>query len=159
MATLTDLQPDLVVVSSDQIGPLLAVEVKLAAWDLDQVENRLGEFMDRVGCPIGLIVTPKRILLYRNTFREPVLKRLGDFLFEPDPAGWLPAAQELNPQARSFYFERAVQDWLESLSQPSVRAALPDSLREAFESYVVPALLQGELRVTGPRKAARSSGS
>ncbi len=130
-------------------------------WDLDRAEERLSEYMDKVGCPIGLIVTPKRILLYRNTFRAPVLKRLGDYRFEPIPESWQAALNDSVPmgaQARAFHFERAVQEWLAGLVQPSERAMLPPGLAEAFEEYVVPALLQGELRVAGPRLPAESPG-
>lgn len=160
MASLTQLQPDLVVVSNDQIDILLAVEVKAGEpWDLERAEKRLAEYMVKVGCPVGLLLTPKHILLYRNAYSGLELKRIGDFQYQPIPAGWEgalvsgPAGQE-----RGFLFERAVQNWLESLVQPSERSALPPDLGEAFEQFVVPALLQGELRVTS-RRARMIAGS
>jgi hypothetical protein len=161
MASLTELQPDLIVASSDRIDILLAVEVKATElWDVELAEKRLAEYMDKVGCPVGLIVTPKRILLYRNSYRLPVLQRIGDFPYEPLPPGWQGTlAANLPSATRAFLFERAVQTWLEGLVHPSVRASLPDDLAEAFDQFVVPALLQGELGATGPRRDLEQVGS
>lgn len=152
MATLTDHHPDLVVLSNELLEYTLAVEVKAGeAWDLDRTENRLGTFMEQVSCPVGLIITPKQILVYRNTYQEPTLKRIGEFQFEPDRYDWHAALNGPPGQERAFLFERAVQDWLDGLVNPGERALLPKGLRECFDQYVVPSLLQGELRVTGPR--------
>ena len=152
MATANYLHPDLVVLSNELLEYTLAVEVKAGeAWDLELTESRLGDFMERVGCPVGLIVTPRRVLLYRNTYQEPTLKRIGDFQYEPDRYDWQAALSGPRGQERAFLFERAVQDWLDSLANPGEWTRLPQDLREAFEQYVIPALLQGELRVTGPR--------
>lgn len=152
MATLTDHHPDLVVLSNELLEYTLAVEVKAGeVWDLDRTESRLGEFMEQVNCPVGLIITPKRILVYRNTYQEPTLKRIGEFQYEPDRYDWHAALSGPPGQERVYLFERAVQDWLDGLVNPGEWALLPQELRECFEQYVIPALLQGELRVTGPR--------
>jgi len=112
-------------------------------------------------CPIGLLVTPDVIEVFRDTYTEhseSSVKRVGSF---PSPSSWdifrVPHHGSREPQL-GLRFEEVVKSWLEQLgTSPSAHLKeFPKETREALADYVVPAVTQGVVRSTGPRESLNS---
>lgn len=106
-------------------------------------------------CPLGIIVTPETLRIYRDTYRgedDASIVRVGEFsivgLFGPVAA---PTEQAASLSMRGMRFDDLVQAWLETLRSPSALLRLPVDLRAALEEHVVPALFEGEIRAARPR--------
>ena len=101
--------------------------------------------MVRMQCPIGVLITPEHIWIYRDSYmdRSPdSVRRVGKYSIaslwrEPPPAQ--------GPQ-----FETFVQRWLEDLAKTPERK-LPDDLGEALREYVLPAIASGNMHAAHPR--------
>jgi hypothetical protein len=145
-------EPDIIVTGPDGSDIVLVVEAKTHLFALEETERKLKEFMAAVNSPIGMLVSPERLLLYRDQYLstpEESIRRVGDFdvraILQFEPTG--------NQQRDPFAFERHVQTWLEGLSsEPGVRE-LPPDLRRAVKMYIEPAVAQGEVRSGHPRPA------
>jgi hypothetical protein len=134
-------QPDIIVTTPNGIA--LVVEVKVTVLNLQRTEEDLKQYMVGMQCPIGLLVTPERMWLYRDfyTTRSPQsVQRVGEFDLK---ALWRQA-----PPSNPADFELFVQQWLEDL-QPTKE--VPTELREALREYVLPAVTSGEMRAAHPR--------
>jgi len=136
-------QPDIVVTGPD--GVMLAVEAKSSLPNLQRSEEQLKQYMISMQCPTGVLITPTRMWVYRDlyTTRSPEsIQRIGEFdtkdLWRQPP----PAAPTL--------FETFVQQWLEHLAQQPTQH-LPADIREALQLYVVPAIMNGDVRAAHPR--------
>jgi hypothetical protein len=138
-------EPDIVVTETGHHRVNLVVDVKTTLPDLQQTELGLKKYMYLVQCPTGLLITPDRLWLYQDgyTSRSPEsVELVGDFdlaLVWEDP-----------PPKQETRFETFVQRWLEDL--PRQRAEqLPKDLRSAVREYILPAVVQGEVRAAHPR--------
>src|SRR5215469_1434872 len=60
--------PDILVTAPDSPQIFLVVEAKFTAEDLGGVESALERYMVKVGAPVGLLVTPRSIGIYRNHY-------------------------------------------------------------------------------------------
>ena len=145
-------KPDIIVTGSDSSDIALVVEVKTSVPDLENSERQLKEFMTAMGCPVGLLVTPQRLWLYRDRYlgtSEDSIVRIGEFdvhdvlNFEPSGVG----------RKSGFEFEQFVQAWLEGLGTEAGLRELPAELRRVAEWYIVPAISQGTIRAGHPRPA------
>ncbi|MCG8422806.1 MAG: hypothetical protein MJE77_33240 [Proteobacteria bacterium] len=111
-------------------------------------------------CPVGMIITPYRVLIYRDqytSYSDASIELVGDYIG--------PVFQESNhsefssqtePSAvssyRGFAFESEVQYWLERIaSHIETLDSLPGELRILLQEHVVSALGDGEIRAAGPR--------
>jgi hypothetical protein len=138
-------RPDILVTTPDEPRAALVVEATVQLSDLDRTEQQLKEYMVSMQCPVGLLVTPERIHLYRDLYtdRSPrSVQRIGEYDAAPLWAH--------RPPEDPVRFEGFVQDWLERLTDQPTRH-LPRELGEALREYVLPALSQGEVRAAGPR--------
>jgi hypothetical protein len=151
--------PDIIVTGEDTPRILLAAEVKLSRPTGKDDEARLKTYMLQMRCPIGLLVTPDVIEVFRDTYTahsEKSVERVASF---PSPKAWqnFKAAHngEPSPELR---FEEAVRSWLEQLGTSSspYLSEFPPQTREALSYYVLPALTQGVVRSTGPRASLTS---
>src|SRR6266511_5492031 len=154
--------PNILVVARDATSIALVVDVELRIADLPTTEEQLKRYMVHTRCPVGMLVTPEKLRLYRDTYtgyNEDSIKRVGEFSMSGvlDPHLAFPLRAPGMSAGRPFQLEEAVQAWLEGLARESVASTLPSQLREAVEEYIVPALMQGEVRAAGPRW--RSNGS
>jgi hypothetical protein len=136
-------QPDILITTPE--GMALVVETKVTLTDLKRTEQDIKEYMVRMSCPIGLLITPERMWLYRDSYTtrspESVL-RIGEFNAKPLWQEPLPLTNEA--------FELFVQKWLEDLAgRPTDE--LPQKLREALRDHILPAVVGGEVRAAHPR--------
>jgi hypothetical protein len=137
--------PDIVVTESGSSHVLLIVEAKTTESP-QQTEAKLKRYMWEMSCPLGLFVSPRIIVLYRNWFTgysNDSIQRLGEF---PSPRSWVGFEER-----RSAEFETLVQTWLEELRNNIRSAEMPKETREALLEYVLPSLVSGEIHAAGPR--------
>src|SRR5580692_258269 len=124
--------PDIVVTTPD--GMMLVAEAKVTLPDLAHTEEDLKKYMFGMQCPVGLLITPQRMWLYRDSYsaRSPLsVQRVGEFDAKPL---WQQA-----PPAQGAAFEVFVQRWLEDLAGLPI-GKLPKELRDALREHVLPAL-------------------
>jgi hypothetical protein len=136
-------QPDIIITTPDGIA--LVVEAKVTVPNLQRTEEDLKRYMVGMSCPIGLLITPERMWLYRDSYttRSPQsIHRVGEFDLKPL---WRQA-----PPSQAAPFELFVQQWLEDLNTQPTKE-LPIELREALREYVLPAVTSGEVRAAHPR--------
>jgi hypothetical protein len=142
-------EPDILITTPD--GITLVVEAKTALRDLERTEEDLKQYMIGMQCPVGLLITPERMWLYRDfyTARSPVsVKRVGEFNARPM---W-----RQPPPSQGEAFEVFVQQWLEDLAkQPT--GEFPEELRDALREYVLPAVVGGEVRAAHPQLRLRKT--
>ncbi len=89
-----------------------------------------------------------KIILYRNLFTgysDDSIERVGSY---PAPSSW----SRGGGRNAGIEFERRVQSWLEGLKNEKT-SELTDEAAGAFEQFVIPGLLQGEIHAAGPRLA------
>jgi len=136
-------QPDILITTRD--GVTLVVEAKVALPNLKSAEEDLKQYMVSMQCPTGILITPNRMWLYRDSYtaRSPQsILRVGDFS--------LARMWRQPPPLQEERFETFVQQWLEDLPKyPSKEA--PNELREALRDYILPAVTSGEVRAAHPR--------
>jgi hypothetical protein len=136
--------PDIVVTNPDSDEVLLAVEVKAGGAGAHLTESQIKDYMVHQSCPIGMLITPEDSLFFRNRYTgyEPeTIQNIG----ECRTSDLLDAGSIADP-----YLVRRVEQWLENLRVGSHRP-WPSSVLEAMESYVLPAVMSGVIRATGPR--------
>ena len=105
-------QPDILVTSPDEPRVTLVIEAKVHLPNLDRTEAQLKQYMVRMQCPIGMLITPERMWRYRDTYttRAPdSIQRAGEYNIE---SLW----REL-PPAQGERFEAFVQHRLEDLAR------------------------------------------
>jgi hypothetical protein len=151
--------PDIIVTGDDTPRILLAAEAKLSRPTNKKDEIQLKTYMLQMRCPIGLLVTPDVVEVFRDTYTahsEDSVERVASF---PSPMTWhnFKVAHQGEPHAE-VRFEQAVKSWLEELASiPSIfLAQSPKETREALSDYVLPALTQGVVRSTGRRESLTS---
>jgi hypothetical protein len=135
-------QPDIIVTTSD--GVSLVVEAKVTLPNLERTEEGLKQYMVGMQCPVGILITPERMWLYRDSYtsRSPEsVEFFGEFNLE---SLWQ------QPPPSQGAFETFVQLWLEDLAWQPIKE-LPDPLREALREYVLPAVTNGDVRAAHPR--------
>ena len=140
--------PDIVITRADSPEVLLAVEVKAAGTDAETAEPQIKDYMVHQSCPLGMIVTPRETIFFRNRYTgygPEAIQRIGECrtseLIEGMPE---------KPGLSEPDLIRRVDQWLESL-QSGNRRSWPGSVQDAMESYVLPAVVSGVARATGPR--------
>jgi hypothetical protein len=136
-------QPDILITTPD--GITLVVEAKVTLPNLEGVEEDLKQYMVGMQCPTGLLITPKRMWLYRDsytTLSPQSVQRVGEFS--------LTRLWDQPPPLQGSQFEMFVQRWLEDLPKQPAKE-VPDELREALRDYVLPAVTNGEVRAAHPR--------
>jgi hypothetical protein len=142
-------QADIIVSSPDSTEVKLVVEAKLRIPDLSGTEHQLKNFMLQLRCPLGLLISPQRLLVYVDRFTsdsEDSIERIGDF----DVTGVVKVPPSAVGDAVAF--ENAVQAWLEELSSTSTRDRVKDpKFLEIINHYILPAVETGVVRAAGPR--------
>lgn len=142
-------EPDIIVTGPDPSEIALVAEVKTSSRSIDDSERQLKNYMAAVRSPIGLLVTPEHLRIYRDQYlpSDDSIVRVGEF----NVKDVLQFEKGGNAVADAIGFERQVQSWLERLSTESGLEELTPELRRAAQMYIVPALTQGIVRSGHPR--------
>jgi hypothetical protein len=147
-------EPDIIVTRRDAHDLALVVEVKPQLVDVEAAEGQLRRYMFGMGCPVGMLVTPRTLRLYQDRYREygeGSVEFVGEFPIEALFAADAAMAMASGVATHEFDLENAVQSWLEHLADGAKLSALPEPLRRALEEHVIPALEHGEVRAARPR--------
>jgi hypothetical protein len=145
-------EPDIIVTGADSSEITLVAEVKTSLHDIESSKLQLKKFMAAMRCPIGLLVTPERLWLFRDRYlssSEDSIMQVAEF----DVKSVLKFAQDRAGRADALAFEQLVQSWLEGLATESGLRELPSELKPAVQLYIVPALSQGSIRAGHPRSS------
>jgi hypothetical protein len=154
--------PDILVTALDSPRILLVVEAKFTVKDLTDVERALKRYIVKMGVPVGLLITPKLIGIYRNQYTgksESSVERVNLFDFAKMAPSLLRLFQNL-PEDRSdrktsnagLVFEENVQSWLENLRISELSNEIAPELQDAISDYILPALNKGVIRAAHPRE-------
>ncbi|MBZ5610689.1 MAG: hypothetical protein LAP38_20695 [Acidobacteriia bacterium] len=138
-------QPDILVTSPDEPGVTLVIEAKVHLPNLDRTEAELKRYMVRMQCPIGMLITPERMWLYRDTYATRLpdsIRRVGEYDIK--------SLWREPPPTQGTQFEAFVQRRLEDLAKTPVEE-LPGDLRDALREYILPAIVAGDVRAAHPR--------
>jgi hypothetical protein len=139
-------KPDILVTEAGSCLVLLIVETK-PILDLRESDSQLKRYMWEISSPVGLLVFPRHLHIYRNRFTgysDDSVQLIGTF---PAPKAW----QVFEERKSGFEFEIAVQRWLEEIQTNPALAQVPRETREALAEYILPSLISGEIQAAGPR--------
>jgi hypothetical protein len=146
--------PDIVVTGTDTPKVLVAVEAKTEETDFRRAATEVREYLFRMSSPVGLLVFPQRLWIFRNTYSgadEKAVEQLGPY--ELPDAVWKNAG--VDPQSKGYHFEASVQALLEHLAATHEIQNASPQLVSALETYVLPSLSFGIVRAAGPRPSLR----
>ncbi len=141
-AVLVAFEADVVVLAREVPDVRLVAEVKRNIGDLDTIEAQLRKYMLARKCSLGLLVTPERARIYRDSyadFTEGSVKLVGDF-----PTAELLDLAEVPTDERGL--QEAVREWLDRMAA-SWPSALPrtDAARAPVVQYLVPEVADGRV--------------
>lgn len=74
--------PDIIVTSTDPPRVLIAVAALLDNRALESATHRLRHYMVKMSCPVGLVVLPGELYIYRNRYTgadEKAIDEIGHF--------------------------------------------------------------------------------
>ena len=137
-------EPDIIITTPE--GITLVVEAKVNLQNLPRSEAELKQYMVRMRCPVGLLITPQHMWLYRDFYMADAaesVQRVGEF----DVAKlW-----HQKPPVQGVAFEAFVQQWLGDLIAEYPNRELPKELNEALGEYILPAVSTGDMRAAHVR--------
>lgn len=147
-------EPDIIVTNPDVQGLALVIDVKANLTDVHAAERKLRRYMFGMRCPVGMLVTPQTLRLYRDRYKEygeGSVELVGEFPIDGLFAADLAATKASGSATHAFDLENAVQSWLERLASGSKLSSVAEPLRSALEEHVLPALERGDIRAARPR--------
>ncbi len=147
--------PDIIVTSTDSPRVLIAVETKIAQKPTENSIQQLRHYMAKMSCPVGLLVLPEELYIFRNRYTgtdEKNIDEIGHYRLGNIFQVFAKMSVEQSRGTKERLFERYVQDWLEQLPKGDEMERLPAELKDALETHVVPALENGVVRAAGPRE-------
>jgi len=151
--------PDILVTSSDSPQILMAVEARLDHKALENAMHQLRHYMVKMNCPVGLLVLPDELYIYRNRYTgtdERAIEQVGQYHVGEAFRRFARVSTEHSSQTKGRQFESYIQHWLEHLPKSDEMERLPANLKDALETHVVPALESGVVRAAGPREQRSS---
>lgn len=136
-------EADVLVMACDTPDVLLVAEVKRRIPDRENAERALRSYMLARRCSLGLLVTPEKTWVYRDTYAD----------FTPSSVqlvGEYPTNELLDVEvapADEAALQTAVREWLDRLALGS-RSALPrtPATRAPVELFLVPAVTEGRVQ-------------
>ena len=136
-------EPDIIINTPD--GRVMVIEAKVALHDQPRTEEALKRYMVGMQYPFGLLITPEKGWLYRDSYSSlspASVRQVEEF----DSARmW-----HQNPPRKGREFEAFVQQWIENLADFPAES-LPPELKDVVQAYVLPAIAAGEVRAAHPR--------
>lgn len=125
----------------------LVAEAKGATANLDESALQLKEYMLLTGCPVGIILTPQVLRIYKYRFlgrTEDPIELVGDF-----PSGEVFAAQGVAAGPESA-IESTLIEWLDELAQTGQVAVTDQGLNSAISEHILPAVTGGRVSIAHP---------
>ena len=141
--------PD-VIVTTDYSPATIALvgEAKASADNLDEGAHQLKQYMLRMNCPVGVILTPTILRIYKDRFvgrTQDSIELVGDFpsaeLFE----AWQPVANTASA------IESALVGWLDNLAQTGQVGVGDPRLQAVIGEHILPAISGGRVSIVRPR--------
>ena len=140
-----EFRPDILITAPD--GGVMVIEAKVAMRDLPRTEEELKRYMVGMNYPFGLLITPEKGWLYRDSYSSLLPTSVNQVEEFDSTRLW-----DYNPPREGPAFEAFVQRWIESLPDfPS--DSLPPNFRDIVQVYLLPAIAGGEVRAAHPRYA------
>jgi hypothetical protein len=141
--------PDVIVTTDYSPGTFaLVAEAKGATANLDEAGLQLKEYMLQMGCPVGIIFTPRVLRIYKYRFlgrTEDPIELVGDF-----PSGEI--LETRGPVAGpESAIESALFEWLEELAHTGQVAVSDQRLKSAIDQHILPAVSGGRVSIAHPR--------
>ena len=141
--------PDVIVTTDYSPASIALVgEAKGATANLDEAALQLKEYMLLMGCPVGIILTPQVLRIYKYRFlgRAPdPIELVGDF-----PPGELLEAREPLAGTESAV-ESTLVGWLDELAHAGQVSVSDQRLRSAVNEHILPAVSGGRVSIVHPR--------
>jgi hypothetical protein len=138
--------PDFLVTEFGSSHALLIIEAK-AHGQLAEAEPQLKRYLWKMSCPLGMLVSPQKIVLLRNRFTgysDDSIERVGEY---PSPESW----RSVEGLPTGFDFEAFVYAWLEKMKRSGQPRDVSPDAASALSELVLPSLTQGEIHAAGPR--------
>src|SRR6185312_4573873 len=136
-------EPDIIVTTPN--GRIMVIEAKVAINDLGRTEEALKRYMIGMQYPFGLLITPEKGWVYRDSFSNfspASIERIEEF---DSTRIWGHKA----PRS-PIDFEAFVQRWIEDLAEFPTDS-LPPHFKDVIQGYVLPAIIAGEVKAAHPR--------
>lgn len=138
--------PDLIVTPPDSSSVTLVAEVKTTSTNLEEKAELLKRYMRLMSCPVGILLTPKKLRIYKDRFlghSPESIQAVGEF--SPKDLR-IPADAS---QSESL-LELALFRWLDELAQATEIRVRDPKLKSAVEEYILPAVSGGVVSIPRP---------
>jgi hypothetical protein len=138
--------PDVIVTAPDSSSVTLVGEVKREGTNLDEASKPLRNYMLRMRCPVGIILTPRILRIYKDRFigqTEASIEMIGDF-----PGKELLKTRSANRSEHAI--ESALVQWLDELAHTGQVYVSDLKLKSAIDDYILPAVSGGVVSIAHP---------
>ncbi len=105
--------PDIIVTSTDSPRVLIAVETKIAQKPTENSIQQLRHYMAKMSCPVGLLVLPEELYIFRNRYTgtdEKNIDEIGHYRLGNIFQVFVKMSVEQSRGTKERLFERYVQD-------------------------------------------------
>jgi hypothetical protein len=129
---------DLIVLAPDVPELRLIVEIKRRSFDRESATQQLAAYMIGSNCPLGLLVTPERTWLLRDTYEgASSIREVAEY----DTSTLLGVAKAPDDERE---LEDLVGHWLDGLTSGSA-AGLAQEVRSDIARYLLPEVTEGRV--------------
>jgi len=111
--------------------------------------EQLSHYMVSTGCSVGLLVTPERMILLRDSLEQADGRSIRVVGEAELPLTLLP--DRVSKHQAEYEFQLRIQQWLEKLKERSGAGNLSDQLSELLGEPLINLLRFSEIRVARPR--------
>src|SRR5581483_598924 len=129
--------PDVIVTTDYSPATIaLVAEAKSATANIEEAALQLKEYMLLMSCPVGIILTPQVLRIYKYRFRgrtQDPIELVGDF----SPRELLETLEPLAGGESAV--ESTLVGWLDELAQAGQVAISDQRLRSAINEHILPA--------------------
>jgi len=126
----------------------LVAEAKSATANIEEAALQLKEYMLLMSCPVGIILTPQVLRIYKYRFRgrtQDPIELVGDF----SPRELLGKLEPLAGGESAV--ESTLVGWLDELAHAGQVAVSDQRLRSAINEHILPAVSGGRISIVHPR--------
>ena len=141
--------PDVIVTTDYSPATIaLVAEAKSATANIEEAALQLKEYMLLMSCPVGIILTPQVLRIYKYRFRgrtQDPIELVGDF----SPRELLGKLEPLAGGESAV--ESTLVGWLDELAHAGQVAVSDQRLRSAINEHILPAVSGGRISIVHPR--------